>query len=644
MATVVVSYTLHVKTPLMIATGLSQPGRSDNEAVRDAAGMPVDPRHSVRGAVRATLREICKLYSKDDPKSPFWVCDGEYDPPAGKRLCGLNVREGEGEERCVCCRLFGGPGTGPGKLTFENAVTPKAVTDLLNKMGALPDNKMKQQVQDAQSELRTHVGISPALRRGQEDILFVQESVRPLGGILEGRILLRSGQQPLTEFEETLLRMALRCTRGIGGKRRRGYGACVFKLAAPADQGDHTGDVPADPDWVGLHKRLGSGDMSVMRQAAVHSPAPISSIGKAWVEVKVEISTPRSALILGAGQQAGNLIRTQEYIAGTRLRGALGWAFFGTRPARDEWARRLFFSSECRFENCYPVQDGDVHYPTPLSVLTCKVKPGFSGDMMIKDGARHHAQDALLQTPADKCRQCGAPLERLGGYCSANFHWMEKPGTRRDTRTALDENQRAKTGALFTTEALDPGESVRLQGKIVMPGDLWSRLESALGGRDVCLTFGRGAAPAEVTFTVCEHDAMPTWHDHVPFEERWAEGSSDREFTVTLISDALLADDAFNPMLTMALPVCGVEPVRAVQGLRQVSGWNAMWNLPTEARWALSAGSAYLFRIEQEDQIQEVRSKLKDLENEGIGLRRNEGFGRLLVNLPLHRELGGAQE
>jgi CRISPR-associated protein Csx10 len=78
-------------------------------------------------------------------------------------------------------------------------------------------------------------------------------------------------------------------------------------------------------------------------------------------------------------------------------------------------------------------------------------------------------------------------------------------------------------------------------------------------------------------------------------------------------------------------------PGRAVLFLSTVTvpGWNAALGLPKPDTVALARGSVLLGQCDA-GQEQAVLTRLEQIEAEGVGERRNEGFGRVAVCYPIH--------
>lgn len=68
---------------------------------------------------------------------------------------------------------------------------------------------------------------------------------------------------------------------------------------------------------------------------------------------------------------------------------------------------------------------------------------------------------------------------------------------------------------------------------------------------------------------------------------------------------------------------------------KRVTGWNELWGTPRTNEYAIDTGSVFLFAstVEMNDQLCEALFKL---EEDGIGERKAEGFGRVRVSDPFH--------
>jgi hypothetical protein len=67
-----------------------------------------------------------------------------------------------------------------------------------------------------------------------------------------------------------------------------------------------------------------------------------------------------------------------------------------------------------------------------------------------------------------------------------------------------------------------------------------------------------------------------------------------------------------------------------------VGGWQTAHRLPKERDMAITAGSVFLFSVSRSVDEGKLKKALKRWEDEGIGWRRSEGFGQVLICDPWH--------
>ena len=77
--------------------------------------------------------------------------------------------------------------------------------------------------------------------------------------------------------------------------------------------------------------------------------------------------------------------------------------------------------------------------------------------------------------------------------------------------------------------------------------------------------------------------------------------------------------------------------VAAMTSRHLLRGWNAAHGLPRQDEWMVARGSVYLYWLHgSTDDREALYERLQQLTIEGVGLRRNEGYGRIIVNDPIH--------
>lgn len=389
---------------------------------------------------------------------------------------------------------------------------------------------------------------------------------------------------------------------------------------------------------------------------------------KRWIiQAKAETS-----ILVADRRQAGNLQRPLHYIPGTAIRGAIA---FGVPDS----LRPLLATNAVRFENLYPTNEGYyLSLPLPLSARTCKYH-GWG-----EDGG-HPLVDFLMATDAEKkkCQgrdslACGAPLERIYGnglWLNGRFTQTEFPTTRTTMHLEIEDGKNvAREGVLFSLQQICEG--THFLGCLIFENEnIEPQLWKACGGdvsrdrmAEIFLSVGqarsRGFGMLRCTI---QRQSIPNG-SIIPFlrvpygdplgksvQERlqnfpgntsWDQAGASVSFSLTLISDAILIDN-FGRYLTGIGPewvnyrMKGISNIRLKEAFcrnREVHGWNALHRLPRPTDIAILKGSCWRFEVTLIDKIDFV-SSLTNLEGNGIGLRRNEGFGRLVVCHPFHTQV-----
>lgn len=211
-------------------------------------------------------------------------------------------------------------------------------------------------------------------------------------------------------------------------------------------------------------------------------------------------------------------------------------------------------------------------------------------------------------------------------------------------------------GAFWATQVLEAGQRFRTRVECTNPRSvqlLEHLMEEVAGRGSLYLKGSRGAQqPVEITASASSWD-----EDHLnPGDEVHVDGNGSLVW-LTLLSPALVWDQwgrtgsvLSGDWLTAQL---GIEAVRA-RLLRHYSahepamGESGAWGLPLAPESAIATGSAFLYELQGvgEQDAEKVRGALRRLFREGIGGRRPEGFGQVMLNWDFHlkRRLEGGDQ
>lgn len=379
--------------------------------------------------------------------------------------------------------------------------------------------------------------------------------------------------------------------------------------------------------------------------------------------------------------------QTLRYIPGQTLRGALAAAHRLLRPGKDEEFGRFFLSGDVQFGNAYPCEPGsgeeaEPSRPVPLTARSCKRYPGFGGvseeqhgvaDMLLPSllfelsGGERVELLASVQSCTAQGRgteSCGEPLQRVQGFmrrdAATEQYDAYNPLVELTTHIGISRTRgTAHDGALFEQEALLRGslfesecrgdESVLLQ--VVQFAEEAAQVGALRVGRSRTRGLGEVAVdgvrqrPGTETSKILKRLAE--------FQSRLQRLSEEYELPLpqgtfiplTLTSDVILQDElgryvgtpGEEELKAIGFPD-GSRTVWSAAEARRIMGWDGLLGLPKADEWGWAMGSTFVFFVPEE--ATDLVDILAKLESGGLGRRRTEGFGRVVVADSFHVEVG----
>lgn len=637
----------------------------DSALLRDADNVP-----ALRSTIQCLLRDGLRRLLHTTPQLKTYFAP-HLQAEAG--VTNIAAAYCKGATVCPMCRLFGTPAA-PKRWRVSS---PRPV-------GADEPLRANWKAGQTAAQVTARNRISPRQRRAQARGLFKQEEG-------DGRLAFDfmitcddandPARDEVNRDEAALVFAAARMVRRFGSGRRRGRGECVAHVVKSDGMVDDAGEKELldrfEKAWL-------KGEQAAQTQPAVKAwTLPLVGDG---VEKRFRIIVRTDEPVVVARRaEAGNMYDGLGYITGATLWGALAHqaaARWGLRRREDGCDDAFYQSSygsndpyrafvelmlrgHVRVSPLYPAEfdpskggGNDRIYPTlptPLDILTCKAYPGFATDNSVHHGAQGYASE---QSVAKSCqarvfvdgseKECGMPLQSLAGFL------LVRSNTRRggDARQRSElhprinpDTQRVATGDLFGYIALDGGQ--------YFVGDIWCRdratwdalreLTGVLCGKQKFnLLLGKATRRGYGRVSVWIEEAVPDfWTGGVPVENRVTDATD--VITLTLLTDTILPDawgrcrqtfDAAALEEIIKLPV--EEPIQVFVKSSYVDGFNNHLGLPRWRDIALKAGSSVGFKLKQPAVLETVQDRLTQIENEGIGLRRHEGFGQVAFNHPIY--------
>ncbi|MGB9886314.1 MAG: CRISPR-associated RAMP protein Csx10 [Moorellales bacterium] len=394
-----------------------------------------------------------------------------------------------------------------------------------------------------------------------------------------------------------------------------------------------------------------------------------------------------------------NVHVSREVVPGSAWRGALadsilrclGAKASGRSPASPTpGGFDLAFGENARFGFLYPVPGDDWEgFPLPLTARSCKAHPGFGAEEGAGTGAKggHGVADTLLDrlrcsldlaTPRrGRCPVCNERLDRRRGLAVRSYRGetrdayvdvkvrrklMLRVGIDRRTETAAD-------GFLYALDTVVAGDGIGLCYSGTWRGseeqfNALRRLMDACcpaveTGWEVRLgtAKARGLGKARLTIVPQTDQPLPPVAERLEAFQRLGPptGVSPPQdwlyFALTVRSPLLVRDRAGVPVVpgvpkdksggaALAAYVRHLPSLEYVEAASAVEweawdGWSMAWGLPKPLTTAIAPGSVLVYRAPAKER-EMVISFLEEVEEEGLGERKTEGWGEVVACDPFH--------
>ncbi len=596
-----------IDTALCIGDSGSSETGADKSTVKTSDGKLYIPASTLKGVWRHACETIA-------PSQGYTVCDS----PRAENMCASN--------HCVICQIFGSP-------TLESRIF-------------ISDLKLDNDLGTETTTIRSGVTINRNRKVAEDQRLYFTETSRPnaefefSGDVTIGR--------DITDKQVELLSAGLNYIHAIGSGKTRGLGWLSIK---------QTGSPPATQ--------------------AVQS---IEADSEDFTELAIRI-TLDSPMLTGGRKPSGQAVEAVNYIRGGLIRGAIAKALLADLENNEPDAdfERLFLNDDAGiFRNCTPGTK-----VLPATAVSCK---DFSGFHKADDNKKHGIFDTLLERivsekagwmyqPNCPYPDCGGRVEAQGGFYtkSENIFTKKELNTRLLTRVAINRQRKvAEDELLYHLTAIDPiivkdkkensqdavkSEKVILHGSAQIPSDIVDKVAQTLQQKVKRLGGGSSRGLGKVCIAVDKQQSSNTlskrigdfnqtlqevWETYADLPNTKIDPFEGRYFSVNLQSDAILtAKDGWQRSMVLTAPMLkkmtgcetDVTLIRSFTSYDYVGGWNAAWGLPKETDLVTKMGSIFVFHTPD---IEAWLSELQTLENIGIGNRREEGFGQILICDPFH--------
>ncbi len=375
--------------------------------------------------------------------------------------------------------------------------------------------------------------------------------------------------------------------------------------------------------------------------------------------------TPQSPIHIGSIKPNLNFLETKEAIPGAVVRGAIAEYFL----YQNKENKIKNFINKLRFGFFRPSKFASLlSLPLPITAMTCKKHPGF-----LSEGG-HGIFDTLIPMIVYyelkklggnfvcpfllRCEKCKARAEKEKGFYIKEKNY-EKVEIYKFSQTKVAINPKTKTTEeemLYSVTALKP--KVVFCGKIFIEEEKIKVLKEAVEkvGIGSLTTRGYGRVVFEKEdnllnqienikerFEKFNNKIKKVWNDLLSItlnQEKLPQKPQHKYFAITLISPAILKDETGLPSLNLKISLNGkvYTPILKFVTSEFIGGWSTGWGLPKETTIGTQIGSVFVFKINQQKEAL-ILKEFEELEQIGIGERKEEGYGEILVCHPFHQEV-----
>ena len=378
------------------------------------------------------------------------------------------------------------------------------------------------------------------------------------------------------------------------------------------------------------------------------------------------VGNVKGAITISGSQLVGNHIETASWISGNTLRGTLAANYNGLKD-NDQFLN-LFCRGKVTFHGLFPLpsdksqredflSNNKFPYRISLSTFSCKYQPWTNSHN------RHSFVNKVKHNNIIKCESCDAPLKQTKTpdfyYCNGNQKEPIKQnnevylyhGTDRKTHRAMNEQ-------LYSFTSIPDGEGFLgwLSGSKDDLNNLLQQLKTSIHADNfenhlmIPLYIGKGKKRRGYLNTKIfpVQDGDPNFINNIKptYESIY---KNNNKIIVVLQTPAICNNALFcvNNTLTVADIFTDIENVVKIKkpefsALTLVEGWSGIHRLPRRPEYALAAGSTFVFKYnkdlhnsEKDKLTKGLMEELFKIQKDGIGERKLEGYGQIVINPPM---------
>lgn len=596
----------------MLGSGSGRGSLIDSDIVFDDNGLPFFPARRLKGLLRESATEVLEMLDQAGLKGFLSITIEEIfgSPTCSSAIRIHNLYPQDYTETVKCLNYFG--------QEFPHLINKAAVMNALTSIRQ--QTAIDEQGHARDNSLRTIRVLNPQF-------------------CFQGKIeVLKSEWQ---EEIEALLALSCQNLKRAGSGRNRGWGdiSCRILSDDGIDLGQKAMGELAQWDkndkrseWLVKHEMVRPD--STDKESAIVGPSYTHKL-----EYRITNTSP---LLFTAPDGDENMVTSMDYIPGTALHGFFANQLIKEKNYASDYAhkdtdfRQWFLEGALSFSNAYLIyKESDyVEFPlqpTPLFLHTDKQKEKVENLI---------ANDKKKNKPVGGyCNIKGNELITKNPDKAINFHLVRNSSLAK-ARERLEGH--GDDGGIFHYQAIK--ENQDFHGSILGSEESLqafldkfcqdSRAEIHIG-RSISTQYGR----AQIIFDrVIKYE--PSIDDGLFSKEGQADGDYclDYNQVVLYLNSPLVLYNSYGyPELSIKtlitclegnLGVTGIKISKSFARIKTRDAFASHWKMHEPMFRCLAAGSSFLLEFNQ-DIDEELASKLNHIMREGLGERRNQGYGQL---------------
>ena len=382
--------------------------------------------------------------------------------------------------------------------------------------------------------------------------------------------------------------------------------------------------------WAGTMRSRGFGEVDF----AVRERYPDSERSKTALSsghcIRYRLKLESAALITDLSRSLDNQYETRGYIPGSAVRGLALGTLAAERPDWFAAHRKEALSDAVRFLDALPVHGEQAPIPSFRGFYENKAKTEFV--FKLTENAEEISKGGLK--PAKIGQFCAVVSDNAGGYVLRYWKARTSGATRISQERNASDSGADKDG-MFQTQFLLPGQE--FEGYILLDDP---NLAETVGGaipQTAHIGADRFAGFGKCTRTLLEVTDTPRWAEAYGYRDGDTPGET---LYMLALSPFAIRDgngrihgfdrnaENGSPLAQLAEKL-GVESLTVEAcdtSLAEYGGYNRIWGCHLPAVRMYERGSVFKLRCGGVPSLEALRK----LQAEGIGIRREDGFGQVL--------------